>query len=1069
MKTLPFPLLLLLLILCAAPAGPLRAEDEIEKAFRDALYAEEVKGDTEAALKAYQEVGQKFETQRDMAATALFRQGECLRKLGRKEEAAAIYKQVLAQYGDKERFARLSRENLATLGQPAPDAAPATAALPAGMTEEEAKELNRLKVLAQNSPDLLLVKGDGGDTPLEHAAREGHTEIVRWLLDKIPQRTPAMFSGPLNLAAANGHLKVCELLLDAGADVNKGAPLTDAVANKRYAVVRLLLARKADPNLAGTGSPPYNHAWDTKFRTQQNRPQSVSFFSPPLIPAASDNTMPPELITELIAAGADVNRTAEVAESGGSESHRYPETPLNAAVASRSAEKVRLLLAAKADANQKAGDLDSTPLLNAMMGTYPVAVKPGEPPRHDDEILSLLTVAGADWKARLSTGATALHIAARRGVSLWMDEALKAGLDVNAADKQGYMALHFAAEKGSLECIQKLLAAGAKVNAVTTDNWKYTPLSLACRSPRTDANLEILKILLEAKADPNVMGNSYPLSYLMDPGSPDYRWPEAAILLVEHGAKPKSAGILGGKAFELQRSSSQQSNVSDERLLAAFSAVWKAAHWRDNPRLSRALWLDDGEMRLRPGWIPAFTALFCDESGMSSVPSLRTFLRQAPRLFPRGTVGLRDWTRVAIKRAKDGKEEVIPVDLLALVENAADKAAPAGDGEFALQWGDAVSIPLSDKADEEATRRIAEWCQQDKNIRVRVELANHSLITNSSPAGDVDWTMEGRLHPESGILSASTADLLREAGIPYSLLNLTATIHRTQADGTMEILPPDNIHHGDIVVMLPPEPEAKLSEEALRSGIWLCQSMDGPFYPVAAQLTADSLAGVPLAGLVAALMAPHSLPFTHVAWEKANVKFFQNLPGKPNAEKEPVMQKVWVEKRLYDAWHDVKLVPGTVLILPHAEGDNFEPPANLRGAMTALTVNWNLAIGQQPLISSRWEPRFFRREGHNGTWLWRDLDPAKAGSPVLPDAIDLLAAHPRANDFTYNNGLANVKIGGHSNMTLTEGQTGMWLTGDLLTIEMPEARKPAARASQGVPPQPQSPQRKRVVLPTQGQ
>src|SRR6187401_2128574 len=107
---------LLLFVICPLLTGPLRAEDEIEKAFRDALYAEEVKGDAERALKAYQKVGAKFEQQRDMAATALFRQGECLRKLDRKDEAAAIYNKVLWQYPDKERFARLSRESLAALG-----------------------------------------------------------------------------------------------------------------------------------------------------------------------------------------------------------------------------------------------------------------------------------------------------------------------------------------------------------------------------------------------------------------------------------------------------------------------------------------------------------------------------------------------------------------------------------------------------------------------------------------------------------------------------------------------------------------------------------------------------------------------------------------------------------------------------------------------------------------------------------------------------------------------------------------------------------------------------------------
>ena len=64
MKTRPrsgVSALLPAILLCACFSSPLRAADEIEQAFRDALYAEEVKGDLETALKAYQAVGRHSE------------------------------------------------------------------------------------------------------------------------------------------------------------------------------------------------------------------------------------------------------------------------------------------------------------------------------------------------------------------------------------------------------------------------------------------------------------------------------------------------------------------------------------------------------------------------------------------------------------------------------------------------------------------------------------------------------------------------------------------------------------------------------------------------------------------------------------------------------------------------------------------------------------------------------------------------------------------------------------------------------------------------------------------------
>src|SRR5690606_33245706 len=102
-------------LLCFTTGASLQAQEEIERTFRDALYQEEVKGDVEGALKAYQEVGEHLAKQRDLAAMVMFRQAECLLKLNRLEEAAARYELVLKLYPDHERVVRMSEENLAAL------------------------------------------------------------------------------------------------------------------------------------------------------------------------------------------------------------------------------------------------------------------------------------------------------------------------------------------------------------------------------------------------------------------------------------------------------------------------------------------------------------------------------------------------------------------------------------------------------------------------------------------------------------------------------------------------------------------------------------------------------------------------------------------------------------------------------------------------------------------------------------------------------------------------------------------------------------------------------------------
>lgn len=80
------------------------------------LIEEEANRNPAAAIKAYEEVVRQLDTQRQMAATAVFRLGESYRKLGRTNDAVAQYRRIVQQFPEETALATLSRQNLTGLG-----------------------------------------------------------------------------------------------------------------------------------------------------------------------------------------------------------------------------------------------------------------------------------------------------------------------------------------------------------------------------------------------------------------------------------------------------------------------------------------------------------------------------------------------------------------------------------------------------------------------------------------------------------------------------------------------------------------------------------------------------------------------------------------------------------------------------------------------------------------------------------------------------------------------------------------------------------------------------------------
>ena len=107
-----------------------------------------------------------------------------------------------------------------------------------------------------NTSETLEKQPRKGITPLEWAARKGHAEVVKVLLDnRADANVSRHVDGvtPLYIAAQNGHTEVVKLLLNNKADVNASkhngvTPLYLAAQNGHTQVVKLLLDNKADVN-----------------------------------------------------------------------------------------------------------------------------------------------------------------------------------------------------------------------------------------------------------------------------------------------------------------------------------------------------------------------------------------------------------------------------------------------------------------------------------------------------------------------------------------------------------------------------------------------------------------------------------------------------------------------------------------------------------------------------------------------------------------------------------------------------------------------------------------------------
>jgi len=538
------------------------AADGLSQTLQVGLLEEEANQNLPAAIAAYQKVLELHEGQRQLAASALFRLGECHRKLGQTNEAIAQYERLLREFPDQAVLANLSRQNLTGLGAPPPLTVPALLSDPARreqarlleeeiklseqevetlekmveagreplmsltaakrrllalqrqlvpyqdlpgeapvVTDDEEREVQRIKTLIANSPDLINAPGMDGYTPLIAAARDGRLVVARFLLDhgaevngaarrrpnlpNLPNVLPVSLEGqtPLHAAAERGHLAMAELLIERGADVNakKGdgsSPLHVAVSRGYLALCRLLLDAQAPVNALDDGN----------------------------------------------------------------------ETPLHLAVKQAQADLVGMLLEKGADPNLVSQSPTKRPTpdpqdipYNAGTALHLAYDKP--------EITGLLLQSGAKPDILNEAGHAPLHYAAAWGMDAVANRLVEGGATVDILVSEGnwhsgWSPLDYAMVRGKEESMVKLLLeAGADPNQ-TMPVWercqRQTPLHVAA----LEGNTRKLQTLLAFHSDPNVTNDcgQTPLVLAMSRKEGGFRTTNVLALL-RHGANP-DGGVL---------------------------------------------------------------------------------------------------------------------------------------------------------------------------------------------------------------------------------------------------------------------------------------------------------------------------------------------------------------------------------------------------------------------------------------------------------------------------------------------------------------------------------------------
>jgi ankyrin repeat protein len=525
------------------------ATNDLSGVLQQGLFEEEANHDLSAAVRAYEAVVGQFDKDRKLAATAVFRLGECYRKQGHTNEANLQYQRVLREFADIPELVTVSRQNLVALGGQLAAASGSSLAArqeqkrlleqEIGLVEKKlAAAEKQYKVGAISENELLAARRevlelkrqlaalDVGNSPaLSSFATEDakaaamaseafEVQRIKSMLKDSPDLINAKDQQTgqtlLQKAAAAGQLEVAKYLLASGADIDAKNPkyadrtaLHYAAEAGHRAMVELLLEKGANVNVGDSD------AWTALHLAVENGYRN--------------------LVELLVDHHADVNTRT-----------RTGATPLHVAAANGFISIAQFLLAHGLDANVVAGSVRSSGALQHYSGTaLHIAATRGDVP-----FAQLLLENKADVNA-VFAGDTPLHSAAKAKQVAVASLLLAHGAKVNARDNRfearGWTPLVVAVDQNDKSMVTLLLTNGADPNVKFDKQLSpgstqrgLTPMLLAANQNAWD----LFAPLLDAKADPNLRSDNgtaiiFPTLDNRDPVARR----QLVALLLDHGAE----------------------------------------------------------------------------------------------------------------------------------------------------------------------------------------------------------------------------------------------------------------------------------------------------------------------------------------------------------------------------------------------------------------------------------------------------------------------------------------------------------------------------------------------------
>jgi ankyrin repeat protein len=527
-------------VLTAFPAPA--ATNDATAALQKGLFEEEANHNLGAAIQAYQSVVTQFDKDRKLAATAIFRLGECYRKQGNTNEAKAQYERVLREFADQNMLAALSRQNLAALGgTQLPPTVPAESTAAAAEAEAASwqAQLDRLQrlspeergiVIQQEFPDpalnslrVKLAEAKQQLASLQQVYTPQHPEVKRSAAEvaQIEEQIKRQVDTNVNttLIWLTNKLEVARAKAAILARGAGGLAMSDAARQeqKRLLQEEVTLVEKKlqeQENRVQVGRLTESDLWPTQRDILQLKRQIAALDSGAAALAEQkrllqDETTLVEKQIDILQKRAAVGRPDPdqlyAAERDFIELKRQIAAldsgiplsvlPVGAAASpatSAEAEEVKRIQAMIKDSpdliNAKA-DNGYTPLDKAAsLGQIVVA--------------QFLLANGADVESKnpKERERTPLHYATDAGHRAMVELLLAKGAKIGAADSGGVAALHVACERGFKNLVELLLDRGADINARTRNN--ATPLHFAA----ANGFRSIAEVLLVHGADPNTSG-----------------------------------------------------------------------------------------------------------------------------------------------------------------------------------------------------------------------------------------------------------------------------------------------------------------------------------------------------------------------------------------------------------------------------------------------------------------------------------------------------------------------------------------------------------------------------------